>query len=192
MHARSLALAFMFIVATTSTVLAQYPDGGGGPGGGGFGGRHRHGMMGDGPGGGMKQLDPVVAEGPPAPAEFAKITTVADTQRYARLYEHFMTSTRPQRDSLANARSAMRSAFEDHDRDAARNQMDLLKSLGDDLSKQQETFDGAVKDMVKKDEWKKYQDWRAERRKEAEAQRRDMMGGRREGAAPPEVPSGNQ
>jgi hypothetical protein len=134
----------------------------------------------------MKPIDPVVAEGPPAPAEFARITSVADTQRYALLYDHFMTSTRPQRDSLTAARSAMRDAFEDRDREAGRRQVSIVKSLSDDLSKQLETFDSAVKESLKKGEWKKYQDWRADRRQEAEAHRREMMGGRHEGGAPPD------
>jgi Spy/CpxP family protein refolding chaperone len=193
MRARSFVILLALAGGMTSTMLAQYPDGDGGPGGGGAGGmRHGHGMMG-GPGRGMmKPLDPVVAEGPPPPAQFATITSVADTQRYATLYDHFMTNTKPQRDSLAAARIAMRSAFEDRDREAARRQMSLLKSLGDDLAKQQETFDKAVKEMLKKEEWKKYQDWRADRRKEAEDRRQEMMGGRREGSAPPEVPPANQ
>lgn len=50
--------------------------------------------------------------------------------------------------------------------------MGAIRSLTDDLSHQQETFDGAVKDLVSKDDWKKYQDWRADRRKEAERRRR--------------------
>src|ERR1700741_1203073 len=100
MRARMLAILLALAGGMTATVLAQYPDGDGGPGGGGLGGmRHGHGMMGGGPGGGMmKPLDPVVTEGPPPPAEFATITSVADTQRYATLYGHFMANTRPQRD----------------------------------------------------------------------------------------------
>ena len=103
-----------------------------------------------------------------------------------------MAATRPQRDSLTAARTAMRDAFADRDREAGRSQMSLLESLGDDLSKQQETFDSAVKEMLKKDEWKKYQNWRADRRKEAEDRRNEMMGGRGEGDASPQVPPSNQ
>jgi hypothetical protein len=33
-----------------------------------------------------------------------------------------------------------------------------------------------VKGLVGKDEWKKYQDWRAQRRKEAEDRHHEMMG----------------
>jgi len=194
MRARSLAILLALAGGMTTKVFAQYPDGDGGPGGGGPGGmRHGHGMTGGGPGGGMmKPLDPVVAEGPPPPAEFARITSVADTQRYATLYRHFTDNTKPQRDSLTAARAAMRGAFEDHDREAGRRQMSLLKSLGEDLAKQQETFDRAVKETIKKDEWKKYQDWRAERRDEAEYHRQEMMGRHHEGGAPPEVPPANQ
>ncbi len=193
MRVRSLAICLVLAAGTATTALAQYPGGDSGPGPGGPGGmRHGHGMMGGRPGGAMKPLDPVVVKGPPPPAEFAKITSVADTQRYATLFDHFMAATRPQRDSLTAARSAMRDAFADRDREAGRSQMSLLKSLGDDLSKQQETFDSAVKEMLKKDEWKKYQAWRADRRKEAEDRRNEMMGGRGEGDASPQVPPSNQ
>jgi hypothetical protein len=192
MLVRSLVVSLALAGGMASTVLAQYPDGGSGPAGGGAGGMHRgRGMMG-GRGGGMRAMDPVVLEGPPAPAEFAEITGVADTQRYARLYEHFMGSTRPQRDSLAAARGAMHGDFENGDREAGRDRMGTIKSFADDLSHQQDTFDAAVKDAVTKDEWKKYQDWRADRRKEAESRHSDMMGRRRGGGAPPEDSSDGQ
>lgn len=107
MRARSIAICLALAAGTATTATAQYTDGDSGPGPGGM--RHGHGMMGGRSGGGMRPLDPVVAEGPPPPAEFAKVTSVADTQRYATLFNHFMTATRPQRDSLTAARCATRS-----------------------------------------------------------------------------------
>ncbi len=183
MRARSFAMCLTLAAGVASTALAQYPNGESGPGAPG-GMRRGRGMMGGRGGMGMTPLDPVVVEGPPAPAEFARITSVPDTQRYARLYNGFMSSTRPQRDSLGAARSALRDAFEERDRDAGRRQVGLVKSLGDDLSKRLNTFDNAVKDLVGKDEWKRYQDWRSQRRKEAEDRRHEVMG-RRETSAPP-------
>jgi len=175
MRRHSLAACLVLSLGVASAAVAQYPDGGagGGYGGGGYGGMRRgHGMMGMGRhGGGMKPLDPVIADGPPAPAAFASITGLSDTTAYARLYGNFMDSTKPQRDSLAAARGAMRDAFGSRDRDAMRGQMPLLTSLGDELSGRQKTFDDAVKDMVDTDQWKKYQDWRDDQRKEAESRR---------------------
>ena len=174
MRVRSLAFCLALAAGTTSTALAQYPGGDPGAGEGAPGGMHHgRGMRHGGGGRGMQAVDPVVVEGPPAPADFARITSVPDTEGYARLYNHFMSTTRPQRDSLAAARGAMREAFDNQDREAGRGQMGAMKSLADDLSHQQETFDGAVKDLISKDQWKKYQDWRADRRKEAQDRRRN-------------------
>lgn len=166
----------VLLLCVAPAAVAQYPDGGTGAGGGysggGYGGMRRgHGMMGMGRHG-MRPLDPVVVDGPPAPADFARITSIADTQPYARLYRNFMALTKPQRDSLAAARNGMRDAFGSGDRDAMRGQMPVLKSLGDELSERQKTFDDTVKGMIGKDEWKKYQDWREDQRKEAESRRR--------------------
>ena len=179
MLARSLVTCVALSLGVVCAGAAQYTGGGGGGGvggggyggggggyGGGMGGMHgRHGMRGG--AGGMTRLDPVVADGPPAPAAFASITGLADTSRYAHLYDNFKSATQPQRDSLAAARSAMRDAFEDHDREAGMRQANIVKSIGDDLSHRQQTFDDAVKAMVSKDEWKKYQSWRDDQRKDA-------------------------
>ncbi len=192
---RSLAVGVVLSLGVVCSGFAQYSGGGGGGYGGGMGGmRGRHGMMGGmgGGRGGMKQLDPVVADGPPAPAEFARITGAEDTVRYAHLYDNFKTSTQPQRDSLAAARKAMRDAFEDRDRDAATSEASVVKSLGDDLSRRQQTFDDAAKEMVTKDEWKKYQSWRDDQRKAAQERRGAMMGRGRSGGAPPDDGSGDQ
>lgn len=182
MPPRSL-LAIMMLLGLTVSMSAQYPDGEGGPGGGG-GMRRGHGMGMH--GSGMRSMDPVVVEGPPAPAEFARITSEADTGRYAELYAHFMSSTRPQRDSLMAARGAMRDAFENHDRAAGGRDGAAMRSLADDLTRRQQTFDDAVKAVVTKDAWKNYQGWRAERKKEMESHRRGRMRGGPGAAGPPD------
>jgi hypothetical protein len=118
----------------------------------------------------MASLDPVVLEGPPVPAEFARIVELPENQvgRYAQLYERFMASTRPQRDSLTALRRDMRSAFEQGDRETARQQAGQLRPLTEELHRQQATFDGTLQPLLEKDQWKRYQHWRDDERKRAQ------------------------
>jgi hypothetical protein len=127
----------------------------------------------------MQALDPVVAEGPPAPADFAKIASPPDDQqrRYADLYQRFMASTKPQRDSLYIVRRDMRAAFEDGDREGARRQRDIVVALGDELNRRQKSFDDTLKGFLGKDQWKRYDKWRSEERKRAEQERRERWEG---------------
>ena len=133
----------------------------------------RHGMRG-GPGR-MAALDPVVIEGPPAPAEFARIVELpADSvDRYAQLYDRFMSSTRPQRDSLAAMRRDLREAFEQGDREAARRHRGEFRPLTEELTRQQASFDDSLKPLLAKDQWKRYQQWRDDRRKQADKARKE-------------------
>jgi hypothetical protein len=129
-------------------------------------------------GGRMEALDPVVADGPPAPADFARIASPPDDQqrRYANLYQQFMASTKPQRDSLNIARRDMRGAFEDGDREGARRQRDIVMALGDELTHRQKSLDETLKSFLGKDQWKRYDKWRSDERKRAEQERRERWG----------------
>lgn len=91
----------------------------------------------------MASPDPVVLQGPQVPAEFARIVELPEDQvgRYAQLYERFMASTRPQRDSLTAVRRDLRSTFEQGDQDAARLQLGQLRPLAEELKRGQATFD---------------------------------------------------
>jgi hypothetical protein len=133
----------------------------------------------------MQMPDPVVADGPPAPADFAKIASPPDDQqrRYADLYQQFMASTKSQRDSLTVGRRDMRAAFEDGDREGARRQRDAVMALGEELTRRQKTFDDALKSFLGKDQWKRYDKWRSDQRKRAEQERREQWG---QGAGGPE------
>jgi hypothetical protein len=179
---RPLTSTFVFLaaIALVGPVLAQStygPDQPGSPGGGMHGGRRGGpgGMMG---GQRMQALDPVVADGPPAPAEFAGIASPPDDQqrRYTELYQNFMASTKPQRDSLNITRRDMRAAFEDGDREGARRQFDAVRALGDELTQRQKTFDDTLKSFLGKDQWKRYDKWRSDERKRAEQERRERWG----------------
>jgi hypothetical protein len=172
----------MFLILATSVSLAappsaasaaaQVPDGPeahsgsgdeGGPG-------MRGGMRGVGR---MSPPDPVVLNGPPAPAEFARIVELPPDRvdGYARLYERFMSSTRPPRDSLAAMRRDLRDAFEQGDREAAQRHRGGFRPLAEELERRQAAFDEALQPMLAKDQWKRYQHWRDEQRKQAEKER---------------------
>jgi hypothetical protein len=180
-----------FILATLAlagSAAAQDPGGYGAGGGAGMHGGHRGGMRGGmgGPGG-MARLDPVVLQGPPAPADFARIVDLPEDRvaRYAQLYDRFMTTTRPQRDSLGTLRQSMRDAFENGDRDAARNQRALIDPLTKDLEQRQAAFDDTLHGVVDKSQWDKYQKWRGDQRKQAENDRQERWRNRQGGQAPP-------
>src|SRR6476469_5054895 len=113
---QSLAYLVLTTLALAGSAAAQEPGGYGGTGGPGMHGGHRGGMRGAG-GGGMTRLDPVVLQGPPAPAEFASIVQLPESQvgRYSQLYDRFMATPRPQRDSLDTLRSQMRDAAGNRD-----------------------------------------------------------------------------
>ena len=99
------ALVYLILatLALAGSAAAQDPGGYGGDGGTGMHGGHRGRMRGGmgGPGG-MASLDPVVLQGPPAPADFARIVDLPEDQvgRYSQLYDRYMATTRRERDSL--------------------------------------------------------------------------------------------
>jgi hypothetical protein len=133
-------------------------------------GMRRHGARGPGR---MAALDPVVVEGPPAPAEFARIVELPGDKvdRYTQLYDRLMSSTRPQRDSLAAMRRDLREAFDQGDRDAARQHRGKFRPLAEELARQQASFDDALKPLLAEVQWKRYQHWRDDQRKQAEKAR---------------------
>jgi hypothetical protein len=106
--------------------------------------------------------DPVVVNGPPAPAEFAQVVGLPEDKvsGYAEVYQRFMDQTKLQRDSLEVLRRGMRDAFDAGDRDAAQHQRSQFRPLMDELSQRQSAFDDTLKGMLDKDQWKKYQGWR--------------------------------
>jgi Spy/CpxP family protein refolding chaperone len=179
---RVLLAGFFASVLFSSVLLAQQPGGGqwGMPGG--HGGHHGWGGgMGGHYGGQQRAPDPVVTEGPPQPDDFDGIVQLADSQRpaYEQLYANLMDSTQAKRDSLRAAREVMRDAFQSRDRSTIEDQGKVIRGITSDLEKRQKNFDDALKQMLDKDQWKRYQDWRAQRRKEME----DRMQGFRRGGS---------
>jgi len=187
--AASVALAALPLAGSAAAQDGYGPESRGGPGdAGGPDGAGGHGMRRGmrGPGR-LASLDPVVLQGPPVPAEFARIVELPEDQvgRYAQLYERFMASTRPQRDSLTALRRNLRSTFEQGDRDAARLQLGQLRPLAEELKRSQATFDETLQPLLEKDQWKRYQHWRGDERKRVEKERQE----RRLGAPGDEPPA---
>jgi hypothetical protein len=150
-------------------------------------GRGGHGRQGGGPGmRGMDAPDPVVLHGPPAPPEFARIVELPADQvgRYADMYDRLMTTTRPQRDSLEALRGGMREAFESRDRSSAERQRALFQPLVQDLERRQDAFDGTLRDLLDKSQWKRYEKWRDDERKQAKDERGNRRGGDPEDGPP--------
>lgn len=183
---RGAPLAGLVILGLVVAPLsAQGP--GGSPGGGGWGmpGGHggRHGGWGGGhggPGGNSRHAvpDPVILEGPPQPDDFAAMFQLADSQRprYDSLYRSLMDSTAAERDSVAAVRQDIREAFQSGDRAAAEQPMRALRTLTKDLENQQKKFDDSLKHLLTHDQWKDYDKWREERRREAEEEMRGRYG----------------
>ena len=179
--AASVALAAPPLAGSAAAQAGYGPESRGGPGdaagpGGAGGHGMRRGMRGPGR---MESVDPVVLEGPPVPTEFARIVELPEDQvgRYAQLYERFMASTRPQRDSLTALRRDLHTTFEQGDREAARQQLGQLRPLTEDLKRRQATFDETLQPLLEKAQWKRYQHWREDERKRAEKERQERRPG---------------
>jgi hypothetical protein len=127
-------------------------------------------------------------DGPPTPGTFKQLFALSDAQagQYGHGWDSLMAETTPQRDSARAARQTMRSAFQDHDREAAQQQAKVLERLGKDLHKRDEAFDKSLA-FLTKDQQKQYDDWKKEQKKAREDERRQRFGGN--GASGVEPPS---
>jgi hypothetical protein len=116
--------------------------------------------------------------GPPEPEEFQRITGLEETKReqYTNLYQRYMTNTQPQRDSLKASVEKMREAFQQGDREKARDQRPAARELRSRLADQRRDFEQEVKQLVSQDQWKKYEKWRDEQRARARKHWREARG----------------
>ena len=165
MRGRAFPLALFTLVLVAQAAAAQYSDD---PGQGQYG---RHGGRMHGMGHGTPP-DPVVFQGPPAPADFQKLVQLPDAKLagYQNLYDHLMAETKPQRDSLAALRNNM---SDSEDRSSFQERREIFQPLSQELTRRQAAFDDALKDMLDKDQWKRYQKWRDDQRKAAEQERQE-------------------
>jgi hypothetical protein len=149
------------------------PDGGGirpRGGGGGYMGRH---------GGGEHRM-PTTSdlEGPPSPAIMRDSISLNTTQvqQYAKRYADHMASTSVERDSLRTEVQAARAAFQDGDRTAGRERGQTIGQQWKDLSDRDKAFDKGLKDILSKDQQKRYSKWKDDRDKaERDQWRRDRV-----------------
>ncbi len=106
----------------------------------------------------------------------SKIAALDTTQsaQYATLYERFMTNTEADRDELRAMRERMRDARSDPS--TAMQQMDAVREATDRLRKQQKAFDENLQSLLKKEQWKTYDKWRKNARKQMEETERPEWG----------------
>lgn len=121
--------------------------------------------------------DPVLLEGPPAPADFATIATPdsAQSARYQSLYDNLMAMTRSDRDSLRATRTAMREARGSQDHESMRRSAIASQELMVTLQSSQQAFDDTLKAMLSDEQFKRYEGWRQQRRKQAEEEMKQRM-----------------
>lgn len=127
-------------------------------------------------------FDPLVLEGPMDPKQFALVTeaTPAQQERYAILHENYLVATKVERENMEYYRKRMQDAMAGGGgRDEMFRSMQGLEGSGKLLEKQLKDFDDALKSVLEKDQFKKYQKARKEQRKKME----DRMP--RPGAGPP-------
>jgi hypothetical protein len=160
------------LAATTmvvSSLAAQDVGGYGPPGGRGGWGGHRMGDQGFDP---SAMLSPEEIDGPPTPGTFKQLFSLTDPQadQYGHAWDSLMAETGTERDSARVARETMRSAFADHDREAAQQQTKVLQRLGKDLRKRDEAFDKSLA-FLTKGQRKQYDDWKKAQQKAHEERR---------------------
>jgi hypothetical protein len=165
---QGMMLASVVLLATVGEISAQQsPSGGGGRG------MRYHG------GGRGQSFDPVVFEGPPVPDSMAALVSLDGDGlgRYTTMYQNLMESTKSQRDSLATLRQSWRAA-----RDNGGGAADLgggmggMREIRQYLADRQQQFDQALEETLTKDQFKRYQAWRDQRRKEAQSEMRNRGG----------------
>jgi Spy/CpxP family protein refolding chaperone len=153
MRVRVIAAAVAALVVATASAEAQDQ------GGGAAGGRR----------GGMVAMM-MRAMGPLPPDSMSAIVALDDAQhkRYATLYDNFMQTTQPQRDSMRTIMDRMRSARQaGGDPSANQQYRTTIRGLQTQMRQQRKTFDDAVHALLTSDQQKKFDEWRAARRQQA-------------------------
>jgi Spy/CpxP family protein refolding chaperone len=103
-------------------------------------------------------------------------------QQYTTRYGNYMASTKPVRDSLRTTMEDIRASFENGDRSAIREQRTTVDRQWKDLSDRDKNFDKGLKDILTKDQQKRYKKWKDDREKAARDQwRSEHPSGSRQG-----------
>ena len=159
------AVAMLGLALAASPAMAQGGYGGRGE----MGGMGRGGRMGGGGRGGKGGYggaDPALMQPPPAPAEMTQLASLDSNRsaRYAELYARFMENTAQERDSLQAVFRARRDAMAAGEQPSA--STGSVQEMTKDLAVQRRTFNGVLKSEFTKDQWKAYQKWLDQKRKE--------------------------
>jgi hypothetical protein len=109
-------------------------------------------------------------EGPPAPAVMQDSVGVSGKQlhEYTQRYSTLMAATRPVRDSLRATMQSIRTAFERSDRAAARDRRGTAERQSKKLLDQDQEFEKGLKDLLSKDQQKRYQKLKQNREKQSQ------------------------
>ena len=152
----------MLTIATGMAVAQQSPP----PGGGGRGMRP-HGER-------SQSFDPVIFQGPPEPDSMAALVGLdaGGLARYTTMYQNLMAATKSERDSLAAARHAREVSRGSSAGPQERGGPGGMREIRQYLEDHQKQFDQALGDVLSKDQFKRYQDWRDQRRHEAQSEMR--------------------
>jgi len=164
---QSMMLASFVLLATVGELSAQQSPSGGGRA------MRYHG------GGRGQSFDPVVFEGPPVPDSMAALVSLDGDglARYTTMYQNLMESTKSQRDSLTTLRQSWRAARDDGGETGDRSGgMGGMREIRQYLADRQRQFDQALEATLTKDQFKRYQAWRDQRRKEAQSEMRNRGG----------------
>jgi hypothetical protein len=121
------------------------------------------------PGGGHGAELIEAIEGPPAPAVMQDSAGVSGKQleEYAQRYSTLMAASRPARDSLRATMETARTALDRGDRAAARDRRVTVERQSKMLIDQDKDFEKSLKDLLTKDQQKRYQKLKQNREKEA-------------------------
>jgi hypothetical protein len=154
--------SFLLVGAEIGSTQQSPPPGGGGRG------MRPHGER-------SQSFDPVVFQGPPMPDSMATLVGLdaGGVARYATMYQNLMTSTKSERDSLASIRQARRASRENGVGPQERGGPGGMREIRQYLEDRQKQFDQALGDVLSKEQLKRYQNWREQRRRQAQSEMRD-------------------
>jgi hypothetical protein len=184
-------LTAVMLSAAPGLLAGQDPGNGGmgggmGGGTGGYGGRHKGGS------GQLQELegittDPIVWNGPPAPADLPPTVQLTSDQqpRYAELYDNFMAATKRVRDQSLVTRQIIYGGSSQQ-RTSSPSAIEDFKEQALYLSQKQDVFDQALESFLTKGQLKEYQKWRKAERKRAEKEQQAQHEGTRGRGRPPD------
>jgi hypothetical protein len=111
---------------------------------------------------GATLLTPDALQGPPTPAAMYAIATLDGDQlnRYLAAYRAHMGATWDARSGVASAVRLLNRAVDQRDEDAARYYTTLTGRLWTQVVAQDRSFDDVVNTMLRKDQRRRYQEWK--------------------------------